>query len=233
LSRNRISSDSLIEADRWRAEPSRHGKVLGAAGKIQPGFENLAGSDVVIEPGREGFGKIVIGAEWDNIHGFSQGFLSPLLGRVTTRKIDVDLGCLYELNDGTRGALQAADHIFGSYDRPPYLKLTGSNDKGNRFDQGEFIWINGAKWPEIKRLLVYVCVNGMIPDWSHIRPRVAVDVPGQKRLETVPSLRDSRLPVCAVMGLVNERNGIKATRYMEYFYGRDSMDRAFGFGVSW
>lgn len=37
------------------------------------------------------------------------------------QSVDLDLGCLYELADGSKGVIQALGNSFGSQHRPPYI----------------------------------------------------------------------------------------------------------------
>ena len=46
-----------------------------------------------------------------------------------SKAIDLDLGCLYELEDGTKGCVQALGNTFGSLTQPPYIALDGDDRK--------------------------------------------------------------------------------------------------------
>ena len=91
----------------------------------------------------------------------------------------------------------------------------------------------GEKWAEIKRILVYVYIYGRPVEWDLIRPQIFIRIPAEERLTALPALHNSSLPVAAIAGLENVRNGIKITNYTEYFPGHAEMDRAFGFGLQW
>jgi tellurite resistance protein TerA len=237
-SRNKLSSDSLQEADRDRAAFSGHGPAAGAAGVSTEGEVIHAelrrtGDTKIIDPREGGYGEIRIAAAWDDIRKEGKGLIGGLVSKLAVKRIDLDLGCLYELQNGERGAIQAFGGMHGTYAGPPYITLTGDKKKGNSFEEGEFILINGEKWNEIKRVLVYVYIYGSTVEWDLIKPQIGIRIPGGEQLLALPALHNSSLPVTAIVGLENVRNGVKITNYTEYFPGHAEMDRAFGFGIQW
>lgn len=46
--------------------------------------------------------------------------------------VDLDLACMYELTDGTRGVVQPLGKFFGDLQHPPYIKLSGDDKYGRR-----------------------------------------------------------------------------------------------------
>jgi tellurite resistance protein TerA len=234
------SGDSIREASRWRAEGSGHGRAKGAAGYRQSSFdpENCdelsdPGQSIAANVGPDGFGEIMIGAEWDNIHVEQAGFFGKFLKKAQKKGVDLDIGCLYELQDGTRGTLQAFGEKFGDFDNPPYISLSNDERTGDAEGYDEVLHINGQHWDKIKRVLVYIYIYGGAPNWSLIKPRVFIDVPGENDLMVTLKHHDDALDICAVGGLENIRGNIKLTNYTEYFPGHPSMDRAFGYGLEW
>ena len=81
------------------------------------------GNKVNLQKSAKGLGEILIYLNW-NSQPASGGFLKSLLGG--NKGIDLDLGCLYELNDGTKGAVQALGNSFGSLKEAPYIMLDGA-----------------------------------------------------------------------------------------------------------
>ena len=235
------SLDAMIEATRSRAEFSGHGRSLGAAGKrhssIDPDnseFLREPGQNVAISPGPGGFENILIGVEWDNIAAQNAGgFFSKLLNKARGKGVDVDLGCLYELEDGSRGAIQAFGEKFGDYTNAPYLALSDDERTGDTEGHDEYILVNGHHWGKIKRLLIYLYIYEGAPNWQALNPKVLIDVPGEDDLVVTLSEYEDHLALCAVGGLEQVRGGIKLTNYTEYFPGHYEMDRAFGFGLEW
>jgi tellurite resistance protein TerA len=239
VSKSPNSQDSLAEATRSRASFSGHGNALGAAGRRQMSFDpdnaedlRVPGQSIAISPGSNGFEEILIGVAWDPLVK-KQKKLLGLIERKKIKGVDLDIGCLYELHDGRRGAIQAFGEKWGAYDEAPFISLSGDERKGERKGYDEILSINGAHWSEIKRILVYLYIYKGVPNWAVVNPRVMVDVPGENDLYVSLSVDENRLNLCAIGGLENIRGGIKLTNYTEYFPGHEEMDRAFGFGLEW
>jgi tellurite resistance protein TerA len=241
MARETLSNDSLSEASRDRSEFSGHGEAKGAAGyrteKILPvGDEeriDQTGQTGIINPLPEGFGRIAIGFSWDNIVDdlpVPEQIKRKLKGR---DGIDLDLGCLYELQNGERGALQAFGGNHGNYDLAPFIVLSDDERTGDTHGVDEYLSINGHRWADIKRILIYVYIYKGVEDWNHVLPRVEVTLSGEPPLVVVPDVHQDELPICMIAGLENVRNGLKLTNYTEYYAGHTEMDRAFGFGLEW
>lgn len=236
---NNISTRGLMEANRSRVQFSGHGNAKGAAGYRVASYnpdncDLLAepGQSIAITPGQRGFEDITIGGAWDEPPEKS-GFFSRLLRKQTKRGVDLDLGCLYELADGTRGAIQAFGEKFGQLDGPPWMRLSGDARHGDEEGDDEHITVSGPHWNDIRRVLIYMYIYDGVTHWSTIKPRVVLDIPGENDLVVTLSVHNDALPVCAVGGIENVRGGIKLTNYTEYFPGHLEMDRAFGYGLPW
>ena len=240
MTEEKLSQDSMIEATRNRASFSGHGDAKGASGykvaSADPDCEFLSqsGQSTIINPRTDGFGKIQIGAAWDNIVvEKNSGLLDKLLKKATRQGVDIDLGCLYELQDGSRGAIQAFGDMFGKFDHAPYIALSRDERTGNKEGFDEHIDLNGKHWDEIRRLLVYVYIYNGTPNWATVRPQIQVSVAGEHPMVVVPDVHKDELAVCAITMIENVRNGIRLTNHTEYFPGHAEMDRAFGFGLEW
>ncbi len=237
---DKSSVDSLIDATRSRSAFSGHGAALGAAGhrevSIDPDnseFLREPGQNISITPEDGGFESMLIGVEWDNVSAQKSGFFGKILKKVTRKGVDLDLGCLYELEDGTRGALQAFGDKYGNFDEPPYVSLSGDERTGNAAGNDEYLLVNGKHWNKIKRLLIYIYIYDGASNWKEINPKLLIDVPGENDLVVTLGAHNDALDLCAVGGLEQVRGGIRLTNYTEYFPGHYEMDRAFGFGLEW
>lgn len=198
-------------------------------------FLSASGQMSVINPREDGFGTMRISAAWDNITVIESkgGFLGRFVKKVVKKGVDIDLGCLYELQDGTRGCIQAFGELMGDFNEAPFITLSGDERTGDTPGDDEFLRVNGAQWNQIKRVLVYAYIYGGAGSWSEIRPQVQLSIPGEHPMVVVPSVSDSTLSVCAIATMENIRNGLRLTNHSEYFPGHNEMDRAFGFGIAW
>ncbi len=236
------SQDSLAEATRSRASFSGHGSSKGAAGHRDESENDYAGSCeflteignfIAIDPQEGGYDFIKLAVAWDNIAAQKSNMFGKFFKKIRKKGVDLDIGCLYELNDGTRGTLQAFGEKFGSYDAPPFMELSGDERTGDSEGDDESITVNGAHWSEIKRVLVYLYIYDGVSRWDEINPKIEVDIPGENDLIVSLGAEDHTLDLCAVAMIDNVRGGIKLTNLTEYFPGHEEMDRAFGFGLEW
>lgn len=237
---NSSTQSSLIHATKSRAQFSGHGKSLGAAGKRMSSFdpENAQtlqnpGQSVAITPTDVKFDHILIGASWDPIIAPSNNIVGRLLGIQTKQNIDIDIGCLYELQDGTRGAIQAFGEKWGALEQPPYIQLCGDQRTGDKDGYDETLQIEGDNWQHIKRALIYLYIYEGASNWAQINPKIRIDIPGEEDLVVTLSAYNDTLDLCAIGMIENVRGGLRLTNHTEYFPGHESMDRAFGFGLNW
>ncbi len=240
MSKDSPSVNSLTEATRSRASFSGHGNSKGAAGVRMIGYDpenceylSEPGQSIAISPGADGFEDMKISVEWDNISLQQSGFFGKMFKKARKVGVDLDLGCLYEMQDGTRGAMQAFGEKHGCFDSAPFMALSEDERTGNKEGHDEFIRLNGVHWPKIKRVLIYIYIYDGTLRWSDIRPKIFLDVPGEDDLVVRLRQHNDALPICAVGQIENIRNGLKLTNHTEFFPGHDEMDRAFGFGLDW
>lgn len=234
------SLDSLSEASRDRSRFSGHGRSRGSAGYVDPDDQGLncdflgkRGETISLTPPEGGFDEIRIAAAWDARDVPETSLIGRLFKRVKPINIDLDLGIFYEMKDGSRGAIQAFGEMFGSYDTFPFMALSGDERTGRSAGDDEYIRVNGRKWSEVKRILVYVYIYRGALDWAQVRPQIHVRVPGQKPMIVTLSSHQKDLAICAIAGVENVRNGLRITNFTEYFPGHAEMDRAFGYGLEW
>lgn len=246
MSRDKLSADSLSEATRSRAKFSGHGQAKGAAGYVSDTDDTgcrilgATGQNHIIDTVETGFEYLRIGGAWQPLQkAQSQNFLDRLLKRTRVRHhgVDLDIGCLYELQNGERGAVQAFGELFGAYDSAPFIALSGDDRTGDDDDdddgEDEILMVNGAHWGDIRRMLIYFYIYDGVNNWAEIKPQVQIRVPGHPPLVINPHTYKSELAVCAVAGIENVRGGIKLTNFTEYYPGHAEMDRAHGYGLQW
>lgn len=239
MSRDTLSGDSLAKASESKVDFSGHGDSLGAAGEKEDlpdiqGALDRSGETEIISPPEGGFQRLKVGLQWNNIVvEESSGFMG-LIKKAMKKGVDLDLGCFFEMQDGTRGVLQPFGELFGRYDSLPYIHHSGDERTGDKAGDDEHIEINGAEWSKIKRVLIYTYIYQGPNNWNAIKPEVNVTIDqSQDPLTIRPSLKKNDLTVCALATLKNVKNGIQIVTHGEYFNSQASMDRAFGFGLQW
>jgi len=185
------------------------------------------GSSISLEKKGQSFGEIVINLNWHQ-GGGGKGFFS----RLTSRKIDLDLGCLFKLRDGRAGAVQALGDSFGSLQQPPYLQLMG-DDRSGASAAGEFLHINGRQWDQLERVVVFAFIYEGVPNWAETDAVVTIQTPDQPTLEIRLDSHRNDQRMCALVLLENQGGNLKVTKLVEYFQDHRYLDQAYHFGLRW
>ncbi|MCP4352126.1 MAG: stress response protein [Desulfobacterales bacterium] len=177
-------------------------------------------------------GDILINLNWNKKPGGAKqsGFLSKVFGG--DKELDLDLGCLFEMQNGSKGAVQPLGNAFGSFDSLPYIFHCG-DDRTGAWAEGENMKINLAHINKIKRILIYTYIYEGAPNWASTDGIITVKVPGQPVLEVpMGSQMDSR-PFCAITMLEFEGAGIKVTKLVSFHKGHPDCDQAYRWGLDW
>ncbi|MBV7252402.1 MULTISPECIES: TerD family protein [Streptomyces] len=152
--------------------------------------------------------------------------------------LDLDLGALYELADGTKGVVQALGNAFGDLGRPPWIHLDG-DDRTGAVAAGENLTVNLDHTRDFRRVLVFVTIYEGAADFSGLhatvtlRPQYGAPVTFSLDECDVPS------PVCALALLTQGPDGLVVRREARYLVpGRRSspqraLDEAYGWGLRW
>ena len=178
------------------------------------------GQKISLEKRGSSLGEILINLNWSQPKNSRQG-------------IDLDLGCLYELQDGSKGSVQALGNNFGSLNYPPYVALDGDDRTGSSTD-GENLRINGAKISQIKRILVYTFIYEGAVNWGDANGVVTVKCPGNRDIIVRMDEYGSSLGMCAIALLEsNGCGGLSVEKIVRFFNGHKAMDSAFNWGLRW
>jgi tellurite resistance protein TerA len=173
--------------------------------------------------------EIAVNLNWNQ--GEPKGFFGRIFGGAK-EPVDLDLGCLYELKNGDKSAVQALGNAFGSKDQAPYIALDGDDRTGESKD-GEWLRINGLKWSEIKRVLIYTFIYEGAANWSETDGSITIHVKGQPSITTKLEGTDNSKTFCVAALLENDNGQVKVTRVDRYFAGHEEADRAFHWGLHW
>ena len=178
-----------------------------------------------------GLGEILVNLNW-NSQPANQGFLSGLFGGGSSG-IDLDLGCLYELNDGRKGAVQALGNAFGSLVNPPYISLDGDDRTGNSA-AGENLRINGNMVSQIKRILVYTFIYEGVANWQQANATVTIKYPRAEDIIVRMDNYNSSQKMCGLALFTNVNNEtFSVEKIVQFYQGHQALDQAFGWNMKW
>ena len=184
------------------------------------------GQKVSLKKGSAPLGEILINLNWSQ--PVKKGFFAP-----KPQPIDLDLGCLFELQDGSKGCVQALGNAFGSLNQLPYIALDG-DDRSGANSEGENLRINGAKVSEIKRVLVYTFIYEGATDWQTANGVVTVKCPGSEDIIVRMDEYGSSQPMCAIALLENTDGGtFSVEKVVSFLNGHQFMDEAFHWALRW
>ncbi|MFI0897142.1 Tellurium resistance [Streptomyces sp. NPDC020983] len=146
--------------------------------------------------------------------------------------VDLDLACMYELADGTKGVVQPLGEFHGDLDAPPYIQMSGDDRFGGT--SGETLYINFDKRDEFKRLLVFVYIYDGTPAFDRAHAKIEIYPGSGPRIEIPLNEREPQARSCAVVLIENNKGELTVRREVKYVYGfQAEIDRLYGWGLQW
>ncbi|MDR3333874.1 MAG: TerD family protein [Treponema sp.] len=183
---------------------------------------------------RKGLGEIVVNLKWNQGSPKKKGFFAALISdQKGGGGIDLDLGCLFELTDGSKGAVQALGNSFGNLNEAPFVSLDG-DDRTGESAEGETLRINGNMIANIKRILVYTFIYEGAANWQQTDGIVTIKYPGNEDIVVRLDEYGSNLSMCGLVFFENQKNEtFSVEKQVKFFNGHEALDRAFGWGMQW
>ena len=151
--------------------------------------------------------------------------------RKSKKNIDLDLCCLYELEDDYVGAVQALGNFFGSLQDEPYIKLNRDDRTGQTYN-GETLKINGKFLKKIRRVLIFTTIYSGTSSWEDAQAVVTIKNSGE---EIVVKLDEfgSKKSTCAIVLFENVGNTFAVEKIINFYYDSKEMDEDFDWGLEW
>ena len=147
------------------------------------------------------------------------------------KNIDLDLCCLYELEDEFVGAVQALGNFFGSLNDEPYIKLNRDDRTGQTYN-GETLKINGKFLKKIRRVLIFTTIYSGTSSWEDAAAVVTI-----KNFDEEFSVKldefGSRKSTCAICLFENVGNTFAVEKIINFYYDSQEMDKDFDWGLEW
>lgn len=172
------------------------------------------------------FGEIVLNLNWNQDTG-KRGFFGG-----GPKKIDLDLGVIFEMKDGSKGIIQALGNTFGSFHQFPWIELSG-DDRTGAVAAGETIRINGKYFDEFDRLAVFALIYDGVPNWTQTDGVVRMTIPGQPEIEVRMDEGRNDMRLCGIATIENRNGELKIDRYMRYFTDQQPFAESLGYRFNW
>lgn len=181
-------------------------------------------------------GEVLVNLNWnEHIQGQEpKGFLSKFK-KEKGQAIDLDLGCLFEMQDGNKGAIQPLNQGFakqGSLYQAPYIYHTG-DDRTGAFAEGETIKINLEMIHLLKRVLIFTYIYEGVANWAASDGVVTVKMPSQPDIEVKMGTQDDSRGFCSIAMLEFETQEIKVTKLVTFHDGHSDCDKQYNWGLRW
>ncbi|WP_431044641.1 TerD family protein [Streptomyces sp. P1-3] len=146
--------------------------------------------------------------------------------------VDLDLACMYELQNGAKGVVQPLGDFYGSLNTAPYVQLSGDDRFGS--GSGETVFVNLDHKDDIKRLLVFVYIYDGTPAFDRTHALVTLYPSNGPRVEISLDERAPEARSCAVVMIENIKGEMVVRREVKYVYGfQAELDRLYGWGLQW
>jgi tellurite resistance protein TerA len=173
-------------------------------------------------------GVLAVNLNW-NAKPPERGFFKKMT------QLDLDLGCLYEFSDGSKGVVQALGNAFTARNRDgrELLRLDG-DDRSGRVSTGENLTVDLTDPGLITRVLVFALIYEGAANWAAAQAIATLTPVGAPPIEV--RLDDPRdgARICAI-AMITQRNGeVVVNREVNYLNGAQrALDEAYGWGMNW
>ncbi|MFC8042577.1 tellurium resistance protein [Nocardia sp. NPDC057353] len=189
-----------------------------------------ARSVTLTKPG-QGQGVMRVNLNWTQPEPVKKGFLGKLLGGPAG--VDLDLGCLYELADGSKGVIQALGDSFGSLSGPPHIALD-ADDRTGAATGGENLRIDLTRPELFRRILIFAMIYEGAPNWAAVDGVVTMYPTAGPQVEVRldSPVEGSRL--CAIALVTSSGTEVNVQREVQYVDGNQAdLDAVYGWGLRW
>ena len=174
-------------------------------------------------------GVLAVNLNWDARPPGKGGFFKKMT------QLDLDLGCLYEFTDGSKGVVQALGNAFTATDRSgrPLINLDG-DDRSGSVTTGENLTVDLTDPSKVKRVLVFALIYEGAANWAAARAVATLTPVGAAPIEV--QLDDPRdgARICAIATISQQNGEVTVKREVNYINGAQrALDEAYGWGMNW
>lgn len=163
------------------------------------------------------------------------GFLKRIAAGVTPAT-DLDLGCLYEFMDGSKGVVQALGNAFtanGSFSPQPVIWLDG-DDRSGVVSGGENLHVDLSQSKNIRRILVFAQIYEGAANWAAAAGVVTLFPANGPQVEIQLDEHDPKARLCAVAMFESNNGELSVRREVRYIQGSQrTLDEQYGWGMQW
>jgi tellurite resistance protein TerA len=177
--------------------------------------------------GQAGATRFHVNLNWtDPNAGRSKG----LFGFGGGKAVDLDLGCMFRLTDGSAGVIQPLGNNYGSRHQPPFIYLDKDDRSGAAAD-GENLYLERPEL--IDRVVFFALIYEGTANFSAVDGRLTIrDDTGTEILIRLDA-PDPRQLFCAVAMIERQQGRLEIVKEERYFPGHRQCDEHYRFGFRW
>ena len=213
----------------YTKRPSKSGADGGGVSLSKLTLTKSAPSVSLTKRGATG-GQLRVNLQWTKGEQQSRG----LFGMRRGGGVDLDLACLWEFSDGSKGVVQALGNAFQApYRGAPIIRLDG-DDRSGAAAGGENMFIDLSRVDEIRRILVFTFIYEGVPNWASADGVVTLFPASGPEIEVRLDEPDPSSPTCVIAMLENQGGDLVVRREVRYVRGGQAdVDDAYGWGMEW
>ncbi|HMS77342.1 tellurium resistance protein [Gordonia sp. (in: high G+C Gram-positive bacteria)] len=148
--------------------------------------------------------------------------------------IDLDLACLWEFTDGSKGIVQALGNSFQAPREGKPIILLDGDDRSGSGTGGENMYIDLAATQQIRRILIFAYIYEGAPNWAAANGVVTVFPTNGPQIEVRLDEADQSALSCAIALFENRGGELVVNREVRYIRGaQDKVDEAYNWGLNW
>ncbi len=168
--------------------------------------------------------KMHINLNWDKTS--KGGFLG-----FGARSSDLDLGCMFEMQDGNKGVIQALGGRLGTRVQPPFIYLD-HDDRSGASATGENLYIERPDL--IQRVLIFAFIyEGADQGFRGVNGRLRLTDPAGNEVNINLNNPDASRTFCAVAMIENVGGAVSVCKEERYFGDHEDTDHYYRFGFRW
>lgn len=178
-------------------------------------------------------GTLRVNLNW-NARPAGSGGGGGLFRKKSAGAIDLDLGALYQFQNGKIGVVQALGNTFqdrGGY--PETIVWLDGDDRSGTNSAGENLFVNLKLLPEIRRILVFAFIYEGVPNWAGADGVVTLFPAAGPQIEVRLDEARQGMTMCGIAMLENTGGDLSVRREVRYVSGHRELDEAYGWGMTW
>jgi tellurite resistance protein TerA len=158
------------------------------------------------------------------------------LFRKSAPSLDLDLGCLYEFTDGSKGVVQALGNSFTAAPRDVGESVIwlDKDDRSGANAEGENLFVNLRYADRLRRVLVFALIYEGAPNWAEAQGVVTLFPASGPQVEV--RLDDPRegARICGIAMIEGGGGDVSVRREVNYVMGgQRALDETYGWGMRW